>query len=240
MSTRVLTAHQPGYLPWLGLFSKIACADLFCAFDAVQYERRGWTNRNQIKTQNGPLMLTVPVYTQEHFGTTVCETRIVAGTPWARKHMRSIEFAYKKALYFEQHFAGVGAVLDLYADGGMLADLNLDLLRYFMRALGLQVPIVRASDYEFRGSKSMLVLDMCIQLHATAYIFGGEGESYADKKTFHEAGIQPWFQKYAHPVYPQLHGEFVPNMSVLDLLMNCGPDSLEILKSGWQLEASVV
>jgi hypothetical protein len=238
--SNVLTAHQVGYMPWLGFFSKLASADLFCSFDAVQYERKGWINRNQIKTANGPLMLTVPVYSKEHFGTNVCEVEIVGGMNWVHKHTRSIELAYRKAPYFEQHYAGVGAILDLYAEGGLLNDLNLDLLRYFLRALGLQVPIVNASDYQFKGSKSLLVLDMCIQLRATAYIFGGEGEAYADKQAFHEAGIQPWFQKYQHPVYPQLHGEFVPNMSVVDLLMNCGPESLDILKTGWQLEASVL
>ncbi len=240
MSTRVLTAHQVGYLPWLGFFSKIASADLFCSFDSVQYEKNGWINRNQIKTANGPLMLTVPVNGKNHFEKRICEVEIAGGSNWTRKHMRSIELAYRKAPHFDQHFAGVGAILDLYADGGLLNDLNLDMLRYFLRALGLQVPIVNSSDYEFRGSKSLLLLDMCVQLRATAFIFGGEGERYADKQAFHEAGIQPWFQKYEHPVYPQLHGAFLPNMSALDLLMMCGPDALEILRQGWQLEASVV
>jgi hypothetical protein len=143
--------------------------------------------------------------------------------------MRSIELAYKRAPYFEQHYQGVGAILDLYADGGLLIDLNMDLLRYFMRALGIQVPIVNASDYTFRGMKSDLVLDMCKQLGATKYIFGGEGEGYADKQGFMNEGIEPIFQKYEHPEYPQKHGAFAPRMAIVDLLMNCGPDALDIL-----------
>lgn len=224
----ILTAHQVGYLPWLGLFAKIAQAEQFVCFDDVQYERRGWNNRNYIKAHNGPLLLTVPVESKAHFTKKLREVEIVPGN-WNRKHMRSIELAYKKAPYFEKYYQGVGAILDLYAEGGLLLELNMDMLRYFMRALGLQRSILSASDYQFCGTKSELVLDMCRQLGATSYIFGGEGEGYADKEGFRNEGIEPLFQKYEHPKYPQQHGAFVPCMSVLDLLMNCGPDSLEIL-----------
>lgn len=228
----ILTAHQCGYIPWLGFFDKVSRADLFCNFDGVQYERRGWLNRNFIKTANGPLMLSVPVFGSDHFQKAISTIEIVPGR-WTRKHMRSIELAYRKAPFFEQHYAGIGAILDLYAEGGLLNELNLDLLRYFLRALGIQVPIVNASDYQFKGEKSALVLDMCIQLKAHEYIFGGEGESYADKAAFHEAGIQPTFQKYVHPTYTQIGNDpFEPNMSIVDLLMNHGPDSLWILTNG--------
>ncbi len=226
----ILTAHQVGYLPWLGFFDKISRCDVFCSFDAVQYEKKGWNNRNQIKTANGPLMLSVPVASKDHFDKKLCDIEIVGGN-WSRKHMRSIELAYCKAPYFEQHYAGIGAILDLYSDGGLLTELNGDLLRYFLRALGLQKPIVRASDYQFNGIKSDLVLDMCKQLNATAYIFGGEGKNYADAEGFRNCGVEPIFQDYKHPTYSQQHGDFVPNMSIVDLCMNEGPKSLTILRA---------
>ena len=233
----ILTAHQPSYMPWLGTFAKIAQAELFCLFDASQFSKHSFENRNYIKTHAGPLMLTVPVASKDHFGKRLCDVEIVAGN-WTRKHMRSIELAYRRAPYFEKHYAGVGAILDLYADGGLLGELNGDLLRYFLRALGIQIPIVKASDYDFQGSKSELVLNMCRQLGAEKYIFGGEGESYADKEAFSAAGVEPIFQYYAHPEYPQLHGKFEPRMCVLDLVMNCGPDSLAVLK-GEQIERRI-
>jgi len=226
----ILTAHQVGYMPWLGFFDKLSSADVFCVFDDVQYERRGWNNRNYIKTQSGPLLLTVPVESKNHFEKKLKDIEMVPGV-WTRKHLRSIELAYKKTPYFDQHFNGVGAVLDLYENGGLLIDLNLDLLRYFMRALRIQTRIVRASDYTFRGTKSDLVLDMCKQLGATTYIFGGEGEGYADKQGFLNEGVTPVFQKYEHPKYPQLYPPFSSHMSILDLLMNCGPDSFDVLKN---------
>ena len=222
----ILTAHQCGYLPWLGFFDKLSKCDLFCVFDGVQMTRRDWVTRNFIKTSNGPLMLSVPVH--GGMDKRICDVEIVPNN-WVRKHMRSIELAYRKAPHFEQHYAGVGAILDLYSEGGMLVDLNMDLMRYFMRALGIQKPIVRASDYQFSGEKSALVLDMCVQLRATEYIFGGEGENYADQAAFQAAGVRCRFQRYEHPTYQQLHGSFEPLMSTLDLLMNCGPESLGIL-----------
>lgn len=225
----ILTAHQPSYLPWLGLFSKIAEADKFCIFDAVQYERKGWINRNYIKTANGPLLLSVPVASKDHFNKKICDIEIMEGN-WARKHSRSIELAYAKAPHFEQHFAGVGAIFDMYAQGGLLAEMNGDFLRYFLRALSIQVPLVNASDYKFEGDKSALVLDMCKKLGADTYIFGGLGKDYADVASFEAAGVTPLFQEYKHPVYPQLHGSFEPNMSVLDLLMNMGPKAAEMFQ----------
>lgn len=224
----ILTAGQVGYLPWLGFFAKIRQSDQFCSFDAVQYEKRGWNNRNYIKTANGPLLLSVPVESKDHLGKRLCDVEICSG-PWARKHMRSIELAYAKAPHFEKHYAGVGAIVDLYAEGGRLSDLNMDLLRYFLRALGIQKPIVNASDYQFNGVKSDLVLDMCLQLKADKYIFGGEGKNYADADGFRKSGVEPIFYDYQPKEYPQLHGAFIPKMSVLDLLMNCGPDSWKYL-----------
>lgn len=223
----ILTAHQVGYLPWLGFFAKVAQADKFCVFDAVQMTKKDWLTRNYIKTQNGPLLLSVPVASKDHFAKLIKDVEIVPGN-WARKHMRSIEFAYRKAPHFEQHFAGVGAILDMYGEGGMLMDLNLDLMRYFLRALSIQVPIVLASDYAFEGEKSALVLDMCLKLGATTYIFGGEGQAYADTKAFSAAGVHAVFQEYEHPIYPQLHGTFEPRMSVLDALMMLGPKTSEL------------
>jgi len=215
-------------LPWLGLFAKIAAADAFCSFDAVQLERKSFTARNYIKTHEGTQLLTVPTLSTGSLDLRICDVEIASGA-WARKHIRAIELAYRKAPYFEPHFSEISAIIEQFAQGGMLADLNLDLMRYLMRAMGLQRRIIRACDYDFRGTKSLLVLDMCRQLGAKRYIFGAMGKDYCDREAFAEAGIAVSFQAYQHPVYPQLHGPFQPRMAVIDLLFNCGPDSLEIL-----------
>jgi len=226
----ILTAHQPVYLPWLGLFHKIALADKFNFFDNVQYVPKDWISRNQVKTANGPVMLTVPVLTKGHREKVIAEMEINNDLPWARKHWNTIYLGYKKAPHFKQY---ADFVEDLYKrEWKLLADLNFYMLEWLLKTLGIGVDVTKASDRDFQGSKSDLVLDMCVKLGADVYVFGALGKDYADVDKFKSSGVRPVFQSYVHPVYKQLHGSFVPNMSVLDLLFNEGPASLDILMSG--------
>ena len=105
------------------------------------------------------------------------------------------------------------------------------MLRWFLDTLGIDVEIRSAGDWNFQGEKSDLVLNMCIQLKAKNYIFGSEGINYADISRFTNSLIKVHFQKYKHPTYPQLDEKFTPNLSIVDLLFNCGPESLDILMS---------
>lgn len=224
----ILTAHQVGYLPWLGFFHKLAMADQFCVFDDVQYEKKAWNNRNYIKTQNGPQLLTVPTYSKNHYDIKLKDTRICYNTHWQRKHIRAIELAYRKAPYFDKYFNTIAQIID--GTHEYLIELNTSLAMYIAESMGLNSQHWHyASLYEFQGTKSELVLDMCKTLGATIYIFGGEGKNYADELAFRRFGVMPVFQEFQHPVYDQLHGAFAPNMSALDLLFNHGPDSYQIL-----------
>ncbi len=224
----ILTAHQPVYLPWLGLFHKIALADKFCFFDDVQYQPKGWNNRNKIKFSNGQTnWLTVPVKRSGYREKSFIDIEINNDIPWRRKHSISIKNNYSRAKYY-----------NLYSDGLMefykkewkyLVNLNYEMLLFFLEELGLNIPVVRMSNYLFKGRKSDLVLDMCSQFEADVYIFGELGEKYADKENFMKKGIALYFQNYNHPEYKQLHGSFFSNLSIIDLLFNCGPDTLNIL-----------
>jgi len=120
----------------------------------------------------------------------------------------------------------------LLHSSGTLGNLNLEMLRFFLRCLDIQTPIVKASDYEFTGTKSDLVLDMCVKLGAELYIFGAQGRNYADSDKFRSCGVEPCFQQYNHPNYRQLYGDFLPYMSVIDLLFNEGPASRGIILAG--------
>ena len=226
----ILTAHQPVYLPWLGLFHKIALADLFCYFDIAQYQTKDYNNRNKIKTHTGEMWLSVPVESKGHLDKSVGDIRIVQ-QGWQRKHLKSIELTYLKTPYFRDYIEELRELL-IGRSFDTLSALNLEMLRLLMRCLGIETPIVKASDYSFEGMKSDLVLDMCLQLGANVYIFGAQGRTYADVDRFCASGVFPYFQEYKHPVYRQPNGEFLPYMSVIDLLFNEGPRSREILLSG--------
>ncbi|WP_035054069.1 WbqC family protein [Andreprevotia chitinilytica] len=226
----ILTAHQPVYLPWLGLFHKIALAERFCVFDIAQYQTKDFNNRNKIKTNAGPLWLSVPVESKDHFEKKLSDIKII-NNGWNRKHFKSIDMAYRKAPFYQDYIHQLEALL-LGKTYERLAELNFATLDFGLKALGISVPIDIASEHDFQGYKSDLVLDMCKQLGATTYIFGAQGRNYADVDGFLQAGITPHFQDYQHPVYPQLHGEFEPYMSIIDLLFNVGPDSFNVLMRG--------
>lgn len=226
----ILTAHQPVYLPWLGLFHKIALADQFIAFDQVQYQPKDWNNRNRIKTPQGPIWLSVPVLRKGYLERNISDIEINNVEPWARKHWRSMKLAYAKAPHFARY---ADFFEDTYARRWhTLVELNAYMLAWFLDTLGIKVPVCSAGEWHFQGEKSALVLDMCRQVGASQYIFGAQGRDYADLAAFTEAGVKAHFQDYRHPAYPQLHGAFEPYLSIVDLLFNCGDASRDILLSG--------
>lgn len=226
----ILTAHQPVYLPWLGLFHKIALADKFCFFDDVQYQPKDWNNRNKIKFNDGIAnWLTVPVLRTSYLDYSYLEIKINNSIPWQRKHWRTIKLNYSKSPYFDLYAKELSKFYEVHWK--YLCDLNYEMLLFFLHVLNISIPVVRMKDYSFRGEKSDLVIDMCRQLEADIYIFGEQGKNYADIEAFIKAGVLPVFQKYQHPVYSQLHGNFISHISIVDLLFNCGPESLKILMS---------
>jgi hypothetical protein len=226
----ILTAHQSVYLPWLGLFHKIALADQFISFDQVQYQPKDWNNRNRIKTPQGPIWLSVPVLRKGYLERSISDIEINNVEPWARKHWRSMNLAYAKAPYFALY---ADFFEDTYARRWhTLVELNAYMLTWFLDTLGIQVPVRSAGDWNFQGEKSALVLDMCRQVGASHYIFGAQGRNYADQAAFTGAGVKVHFQDYIHPEYPQLHGAYQPYLSIVDLLFNCGDASRDILLSG--------
>ena len=220
----ILTAHQPVYLPWLGLFHKIASSDTYVFFDTVQYQPMDFNNRNKIKGEKEGIWLTVP---GGHKEKPFREIEINNDVPWQRKHWRMLRIHYQRAPYFDQY---ASFFEDVYQRKWQyLVDLNEHMLRWFLDVLGIRVKFLKASDLHLEGKKSALVLDMCCRLGADVYIFGSQGRNYAQVELFDAAGVKVIFQDYHHPVYPQRYGEFISHLSIVDLLFNCGPKSLEVL-----------
>jgi hypothetical protein len=228
----ILTAHQPVYLPWLGLFHKIALADCFCIFDIAQYQKKDFNNRNKIKTANGSLLLTVPVNGKDRFGDQIKNTKI-ANNEWKQQHFKAISLNYKNAPYFQNYIVDLEDIY-LRKEYEYLVDLNTTLLTYFLEVLSIDVKIVKASDYNFKGKKSELVLDMCKKLNAEKIIFGENGKDYVDMDSFMTNSIDVVFQSYSHPEYSQCFQKdgFVSHLSVIDLLFNEGDRSKDIIMTG--------
>ena len=226
----IISINQPAYLPWLGYFDRIARSDLHVVLDDVPIEQRtrtAFTNRNRIRSEAGWSWLTVPLKTAGLGQPHICEVEIDNALPWAMKHRRSIEHRYARC----RHVEACRPLLALSYDKPWrrLNDLLNHQTAWLLDALALRTPLVYASETTVPGAKSERILNICRHHGATVYLSGALGRGYLDAAAFDQAGIEIRYHDYRHPVYPQLHPGFEPFMSVIDLLYNCGPDSLAIL-----------
>ncbi len=222
-----LVILQPSYLPWLGYFDQLYKSDVFVLYDDVQYDKHGWRNRNRIKTPQGLQWLTVPVLTHGMGNQTNREVRIKSGDPWQRKHLQALRTHYGKAPAFPEVFPQIEGWLS--KDWEYLWELNLAGLYLFCDMLGLTREIRQSSELGIRGEKSERLVRICRALGADSYLTGDAAKSYVDETAFAAVGIRLEYHGYRHPTYTQLHGEFLSHLSIVDLLMNHGRGSLEIL-----------
>ena len=221
----ILTAHQIGYLPWLGLFHKIWLSDTFVSLDTTQYLTGEWMNRNKIKSHNGDEWLTVPVIRKGFLNKKAFEIRIDDSRNWRKKHFKTLCLNYKNSRYYDYYINILEKVYLKKWD--FLSELNEHILKIFLKELNIKVIFLKASDENFNGKGSDLVLDICKKLKADKFIFGNQGTNYALESDFKENNIEIFFQNYAHPKYSQSHSNFISNLSVIDLFFNEGPKSLE-------------
>lgn len=226
--TRTLAVLQPGYMPWLGFFEQMAQSDVFVLYDDVQYDKHGWRNRNRIKSHNGPQWLSVPVHVS--LGQSILDVSVDNKTNWARKHISSISQLYKQAAYVKEYLPVLEDLLKKPWE--RIVDLDIAIILQMMKWLGIETQIFRSSELNVGGDRNERLINLCLHFQANRYYSGNAARVYLDEPLFQRHGIDAAFQEYSHPTYPQLHGDFVPYLSALDLLLNCGPDSLDILTNG--------
>jgi hypothetical protein len=217
----ILTAHQPSYLPWLGFFHKLAISDVYVSLDNVQFEKNSYVNRNKVKIPNGVVWLTVPVMTKGHFSKTISDLKIDNSTKWRIKHWKTLQL-YQKAAYFENYRDFFEEIYE--QNWELLVDLNEHVTRFFLKELGIDVKFLKSSELNLQERKSELIIEMCEKLNANMFVFGVLGKDYVNTVDFESRGIKAYFQEYNHPTYPQIWGDFVSHLSVVDLLFNVGPE----------------
>lgn len=225
-----VSGHQPVYLPWLGLFHKLYLSDVFVYMDTVQYLEQDWNNRNKIRTPQGEMWLIVPVDRKRTAGKLLHEIRIKQDG-WQDKHWTALEFNYKKSRYWSRYATELHRIYQ-ETRWDRLVDLCWEQFLLFSRWLDIRRNVVRMSEREFAGTKDELVLDHCRRLGGDRALFGAHGRDYVRVDLFRRNGIRVVFQDYNHPTYSQRFPGFRSHLSVLDLVLNQGPDSLELLLSG--------
>ena len=226
---KTLVVLQPGYLPWLGFFDQMRRADVFVYYDDVQYDKHGWRNRNRVKSPAGPHWLTVPV---RHHGLgqpRIMDVEIDSRAPWARKHVGTLRQFYARAPFGQLYLPELEALLE--RSWTRLIDLDVAVVAMMAKWLKLSPEIHLASALGVDGEQSGRLLALCRHFGATRYLSGSAARDYLDVPLFERHGVAVEWQDYRHPTYPQQHGEFVPYLSAIDLLLNCGEESRAILES---------
>ncbi len=220
-STRVVAIHQPNFLPWFGFFHKMTCADVFVLLDTVPYSKNSYQNRVKMKMPQGASWLTVPVLTKGRFGQLTSEVEIKDSIGWRKTHMLTLTNSYRRAPFFDQTMAWLERVYEQSTI--LLAQFNQQAIQEMVDQLGLETELVLASELAASGRGSQHLLELVQQVGGDVYLSGASGRQYLDETIFVQAGIQIRYQEFEYPSYPQQHGAFVRGLSMVDLLMNVGP-----------------
>jgi hypothetical protein len=225
----IVSIHQPGYFPWLGFFEKIIRSDIFVFLDDAQYMKKQWHNRNKIRTEFGSKWLTVPVHAS--FGENINTVKIDSSKNWISEHENAIRFSYDTSNYFNQYFPKIMSIF--LKHHSKLIELNIDLIILMCEILEIKTKIIKSSNLDIHSSGSKRILDICKKLDADEYLSGIMGKDYLNLDDFIHNKIKVVFQDYVHPTYRQNFQPFLTNMSIIDLILNEGPNSKKIITNDY-------
>ncbi|HEV3247417.1 MAG TPA: WbqC family protein [Beijerinckiaceae bacterium] len=231
---------QSNYIPWKGYFDLIAAVDEFLIFDEVQYTRRDWRNRNKIVLQGSVKWLTIPVRTKGHLFGSIEEIE-TDGHGWAEQHWKTITHAYRRAAYFGNYEAVLEAAFQRAASLVRLTDINELFLRTITGLLHIETPIARANVVpRTMQLPTDRLVEICLGRQATEYVSGPAGRAYIEVEKFGDAQVALSYANYSgYPVYEQHANAFEHGVSILDVLMRCGPAARGHLKSPSQRDSFV-
>ncbi|CEF48505.1 unnamed protein product [uncultured bacterium] len=222
MTTRVVGIVQPTYLPWLPFFERMARSDIFIYLDDVQYSKNSFHNRNAVKGPQGPILLTVPVRRSGNTGALISDIRTDDRSPWRRKHWQTIRQNYAHAPHFRRYADELEALFA--ATTGTLTAAIMPFIEFLRRELGIQTPCLPSSQLAVSGARNQKLVNLCHAVDGTHFIVKPGTEDYHPPEDFAPHGIAFRLFRSTPLRYPQPHGDFLPGLSALDFVLNCGPD----------------
>jgi hypothetical protein len=212
---------QPSYLPWLPFFERMAVSDVFIYLDDVEYSKNSPFNRNDIKTQSGRSRLTAPVTYKGNSTALIGDITTDERRPWRKKHFRSIEQAYSRAPFWEMYRDALASLYE--PDEHNLFNISLPIIEFLKQAFEIETPCHTSSELSVPGERNEKLRNLCSVFGASHFVVKPDTEDYHPKNEFEPYGLQFSYLTYSKFHYPQLHGDFEPNLSALDYLLNCGP-----------------
>jgi hypothetical protein len=219
--SKTVVIHQPDFSPYLGFFHRFLEADLYVVLDHVQfvYGSRAWTHRDKIKTPAGEKWLTLSVKKSPR-GTAINEIEFSQDKNWREDNIQLIYTNYKDAKFYSEILSEVEKLYSY--TGNSLLEFNMNSIELLMDLLDVRIPLIYASSLEPEGHKNQLLIDLLRKVDATHYLSGVGAKDYFDANLFIESGIEIIWQNFTHPIYPQLHNDYIPYLSSFDVLFNCG------------------
>jgi len=219
---------QPSYIPWLGFWDLLIKCDVFVVMDDVKFTRRDWRNRNKIKTSAGTTWLSIPVQSKGKYDQLLSEVLIQTDQKWNEKHLKTIEMNYKKAPHFENVFELLKQ--SLLQPKASLVEMVMEINHKIQSYLQIDCEIVYSSTISNTSSdRQERMIELCQSVGAERCYNGAAGKKLYSPDEFKTRGIDLVFQEYKHPTYDQLWGEFIPFLSIIDLLCNYGKKSRKII-----------
>lgn len=230
----IVSTYRPYFAPFPGFFQKAMVSDILVLLDSVQFPRgTTWVNRNRFKNDHGVYWMTIPVWKKTLGFQKINEVRICKEGAWAAKHLASLKAAYAKAPFFEDHepfFEGLFSEMP-----ELLVDMNLMIFRHIMYHLAIRTRVVLLSELAIPDKEPDLTLHICRELGADCFLAQASASKYLPGHLFEGWGIELRCLRARPVVYPQLWGPFIGNLSVLDLLFNCGPKAKRVLDKALRL-----
>lgn len=216
----VVSVHQPNYIPWMGYFYKIKKSDIFVILDDVQYIKKGFINRNRIKTHQGISWLTIPVENKGNYGCNINEISIKNDLNWKEKHLKNIEMNYKKSDFFHDFYDVFKNCI--MKDYDKLSKLNIDIIKAICQLLNIKTEMILSSALNIEETSTERIISICKAVGADSYLSGSGGAKYQDEKMFEDHSIKLKYSDFSEKQYKQLWGEFSGGLSIIDYIFNCG------------------
>jgi len=231
---KCVAGHQANLYPYGGFFAKFASVDTFVIVDNTQYVKKQYHNRNQILLLDGRRQwLTIPVHNAGHFKQKINEVEIDNSSNWQKRHLKTLAANYSKAPFFNQFYPSFELLLS--KEWQFLFDFNKAFIDLCLQILEIDTSVLIASAENISGKSTNLILDICKKTNSNAYLHGKHAKDYVEFDVLTKAGITNLIQEFSSMEYPQRHECFMPNLSIIDILFNCGYSSMSLLLQGQKI-----
>jgi len=230
-------AIQSSFIPWIGYFSMIKASNVFVLIDDVQYDKNGWRNRNRIKLLDVPIWVTVPILTSGRSNQLISDVEIDYSTGWEKTLLGKLRESYKDTHFFSDINPIFVNCLEHHSK--YLYELNFNILTEFMKVLQMTQTVIMSSTLRASQEKNSRLIEYAEKIHCTQYISGPSAKNYIDEERFKESGLHlRWYEYNESLKYSQSNGDFLPKLSIVDLLMNVGPEEaiqfIDRINESWE------